>query len=84
VRHWRTQKSPIYMFHSYTNWECGFAYTSYFHKFWWERNSRSFESKEMNLLEQKGHCSAVLWSSPPALASRLSFLTLIFLDFCIA
>ena len=51
---------------------------------WWERNSRSFEGTERNLLELKGTVLRTLmeWSNALGMMSFSSILD--FLDFCIA
>ena len=51
---------------------------------WWERNSRSFEGKERNLMEVKGTVLRTLldWSKAAGIISFSSILD--FLDFCIA
>ena len=51
---------------------------------WWERNSRSFEGKERNLMEVKGTVLQTLldWSKAAGIVSFSSVLD--FLGFCIA
>ena len=51
---------------------------------WWERNSRSFEGKERNLMEVKGTVLRTLldWSKAAGIISFSSVLD--FLDYCIA
>uniref|UniRef100_A0A2N9FIH8 Reverse transcriptase zinc-binding domain-containing protein n=1 Tax=Fagus sylvatica TaxID=28930 RepID=A0A2N9FIH8_FAGSY len=51
---------------------------------WWERNSRSFEGKERNLMEVKGTVLRTLldWSKAARIVSFSSVLD--FLDYCIA